>query len=481
MPYITNVRIENFQSHKDTQLNLANDLNVITGPSDSGKSAIIRAIRWVLYNEPRGTEFITANEKECRVTLVLSNGISIIRERTSSKNRYILIQDDEKQIFEGFGNTVPQEIINTHQIKNIYLDTDQRTSINLSNQLEGPFLLSESGATRAKAIGRVLGIHYLDAGARKVTANIGELKREYTNKLLEKNDLENRIKDYEIYEDYKEQLDITKENYSLLLLKYKFLETLVDYKSKLSTLNKETVKTEGIIHSTSNLEKLESTMEAIVKISHMHSIALQFNKRLVSTTKEIESSTRLIEKTSHIEELNANIVKCEALVNKLEKYKDLFKRVKENKLEIQKLEKVLSNTTNIAALQQNINASNNLSLQIKSLKPINEKLMVCNSDINKCVKVINLTEGIQHITPNLEKIKLLQENIHKSTKYKETYFETNQRIQNGKKYVKTLDSELSMVLKSYQNKILNLKECPVCENTLDRARAKRLVEKWREV
>ena len=51
MIYLKRVRLENFQSHKNSIIDFDRGLNVIVGPSDSGKSAIIRAIKWALYNE----------------------------------------------------------------------------------------------------------------------------------------------------------------------------------------------------------------------------------------------------------------------------------------------------------------------------------------------------------------------------------------------------------------------------------------------
>ncbi len=58
MPYIKKVRIQGFQSHLDSTFTLSPGLNVITGPSDAGKTAIIRALRWLAFNEPQGEAFI---------------------------------------------------------------------------------------------------------------------------------------------------------------------------------------------------------------------------------------------------------------------------------------------------------------------------------------------------------------------------------------------------------------------------------------
>ena len=49
--YIKTVKIHDFQSHEDSFMEFEKGLNIIVGPSDSGKSAVIRAIKWALFNE----------------------------------------------------------------------------------------------------------------------------------------------------------------------------------------------------------------------------------------------------------------------------------------------------------------------------------------------------------------------------------------------------------------------------------------------
>jgi exonuclease SbcC len=138
---IKSLKLINFQSHKESQINFGEGLTVILGQTDQGKSSIIRALKWVLYNEPRGTDFITAGCRLCRVVLEMEDGSIIIRERDGQRNRYILTQDGEEQIFEGFGNSVPLEIIRAHGIPKIYIDRDTTSAVNLAEQLEAPFLI----------------------------------------------------------------------------------------------------------------------------------------------------------------------------------------------------------------------------------------------------------------------------------------------------------------------------------------------------
>ena len=176
MNYITKVKIENFQSHEKSELEFVNGLNVIVGPSDQGKSAVIRAIKWVLFNEPRGSEFIRNGTSLARVEVELNNGNRIIRERSSSKNRYTIVNSEgEIKIFEGFGNDVPEEVKAIHGIYKVLIDSDSRVCLNIGEQLEAPFLISETGSTKAKAIGRLTGVHVLDNAMRE---SISDIKRE---------------------------------------------------------------------------------------------------------------------------------------------------------------------------------------------------------------------------------------------------------------------------------------------------------------
>ena len=132
MKYLKTVILKNFQSHKYSVIEFDRGLNVIVGPSDTGKSSIIRAIKWALYNEPSGDYFIRKGETDVEVSLLFSDGTKIKRYRSRSKNQYILYDKLGEEIkYEGFGLGVPEEIIEKIGIEKIYLDSDETNSINL--------------------------------------------------------------------------------------------------------------------------------------------------------------------------------------------------------------------------------------------------------------------------------------------------------------------------------------------------------------
>ncbi|AVX21653.1 AAA domain-containing protein [Carboxydocella sporoproducens DSM 16521] len=199
MRYLREVMIENFQSHQYTRLELSPELNVIVGPSDQGKSAIMRAIRWVLFNEPRGTDFIRVGTQEARVTLIWSDGSRVTRERSLRRNRYIIEKTGEEPvILEGFGQEVPVEVRQLSGVEPLQIDENTCLYLHLGQQLEGPFLLEGSGIgqLRAKAIGRLSGVHLLDAAQRSLVSDVNRLQQTERRLGEEKERLEEQLQSY---------------------------------------------------------------------------------------------------------------------------------------------------------------------------------------------------------------------------------------------------------------------------------------------
>ena len=170
--YIKKLSLRNFQSHRETDLEFSPGLNIIVGPSDQGKSAIIRALRWLFYNEPRGTGFIRVGETRCQVRVELSNGVAVerIRDESGRINRYILeCRVRRLWYLNGLtGGAVGGQEGPGHT--KLVVDRDKALEINLAGQLEAPFLLEETGSTRSKVLGRMANLHIIDAAQRKPTA-----------------------------------------------------------------------------------------------------------------------------------------------------------------------------------------------------------------------------------------------------------------------------------------------------------------------
>lgn len=178
MRYITSLELENFQCHARTLLTFSPGLNVIVGPSDQGKTAIIRALRWVLYNEPRGSDFVRVGAEHCRVTVTFDDGTRITREKGPRTNRYVIEKDGERREFNAVTPEVEREVRVAHGMMPLVLDEDREIKLHLGGQLEAPFLLEEPGTLRAKALSQIVGVHIIDAAIRDVLADEGRAARE---------------------------------------------------------------------------------------------------------------------------------------------------------------------------------------------------------------------------------------------------------------------------------------------------------------
>jgi exonuclease SbcC len=178
MNAIDTIVIENFQCHEKTIIKLApnGQLTIITGQTDSGKTAIFRAIKWLLYNTPQGSDFIRAGCSFCRVTFNYVSGHTVIREmtRSASKNQYRIVAPGAEKpvVLEGFGRSVPPEVQEVTGVRPVMIG-DNKYNLNMAEQLDGPFLGSSiSAPDRAKIMGKLAGTEVLDHAGKQAGTDI---------------------------------------------------------------------------------------------------------------------------------------------------------------------------------------------------------------------------------------------------------------------------------------------------------------------
>ena len=104
---IEELRIQNFQAHSKFRVVFAPGITTIVGPSDVGKSAIIRALRWAATNQPGGDAFVRYGTKGTTVKLVVG-GRTVARKRKAGGEVNTYHLDDTE--FKAFGRGVPDTI-----------------------------------------------------------------------------------------------------------------------------------------------------------------------------------------------------------------------------------------------------------------------------------------------------------------------------------------------------------------------------------
>lgn len=202
MPQIVAVSIKGFQSHIDSALHLGPGLNVITGPSDSGKTAVIRAVRWVAFGEPSGEAFVNAKAGEAEVTLTLDNGVEIKKHRKSGKTKYWVTGHAEP--FEKA--EVPQEVKLALGIdKQTFGDFE--TALNFAYQLEAPFIISETASAGAKILGKLAGTEVVDLAVKAVGKDTYAARQERQQAEKDIARINGDLVQYDDLDDLKQALD----------------------------------------------------------------------------------------------------------------------------------------------------------------------------------------------------------------------------------------------------------------------------------
>jgi len=150
------VRVQNFQSIEDQTITI-DGLTTITGSNNSGKTAVMRAIRGVFTNPPAGP-LVRIGAAHLRVTLTFGDGSEIVWEKGWEKpgqsgktiNRYTI----NGKTIEGVGRGVPPEV-EVFGVREIPAGSD-RLWPQVADQFDGNlFLVNKPGSMIAEALSDV--------------------------------------------------------------------------------------------------------------------------------------------------------------------------------------------------------------------------------------------------------------------------------------------------------------------------------------
>jgi exonuclease SbcC len=156
--------LRNFQVHEKLDLELDPACTTIVGPTDSGKSAVIRGLRWLCENQPSGMAFVGGHGKApfASVTLFV-DGVKVVRKRGDG-NLYKL----GKKQFKAFGGKVPDEI---HQTLNV-------GPVNFQGQLDPPFWFLESAGQVSRNLNEIVNLGAIDLTLSRMASKAREASSE---------------------------------------------------------------------------------------------------------------------------------------------------------------------------------------------------------------------------------------------------------------------------------------------------------------
>ncbi len=185
---INSLKISNFQSHKDTLLQFHKGVNVIVGGSDSGKTAILRALRWLTKNRPNGDDFRSHWGGESLVEINTDDKFIITRSK-DKENLYIInnAKWDEAKVLKAFGTKVPEEIQKALNIDDV----------NLQSQFDSPFLISSTPGEVAGYFNQIAHLERIDSSISYVNSKITTLTSQHKADQASISEFQEQLKQYD--------------------------------------------------------------------------------------------------------------------------------------------------------------------------------------------------------------------------------------------------------------------------------------------
>lgn len=430
---IVKLRIKNFQSHDETLLELDQRVNVIVGPSDVGKSAIIRALRWLFFNEPRGDAFIRRGEDIVLVEAIYDDGYIIRRIREAKAggvNAYEIEKDGNIERFQGFGVEPPEEIKEITGVRKYKLSDSDQVIVNFQNQHDSAFMLNDSPAQKAKAIGYLSNVNVIDEAIRRANNKDQNAKNDVKKLESRKEILNNQLKEYEGLDEELKIYELVKNKRDDIIIKRNRLDMLSSlYSSYLA--NKESIaKGNNYIKQFRNLDQiLKIYKDADEKWKQKKSLE-KIKKDLVLVKNGINSDRFVLERTENLNELKTKISNIQLINSKRDGYILLIKKYNEINAKINEVKYRIS------------------SIDIISIKEKQDRIM-CNSNLLNSMK-----------------------------NFRDRLFQINTIYKNEKENLKKIEKEIDSNLARYIELIQKGETCPLCGSKIDESHLKNIKEEY---
>lgn len=388
---IKSIRIKNFKSHKDSKILLKGGVNSIFGDSDSGKSAIMKALYWCIYNQPSGDSFINNPKISTIVSVELDNEIIIEREKGKGVNKYTIINGKDKQEFKSFNQGVPDEVKNLLKFK----------SFNFQLQFDDHFLLSNNSSEVAKFFNDVIDLDIIDSTFENILKDDFRIKAEI--KRL-KNSLEEINKESECFE----WIDSADNELAGIEKIDGEISTIESNISHIYPKIEEIKESEIKLLKYKKLQQMDTDMVGISilteKLPLIKSKILSL-KNKIEETKELEKTLIKYKKISLMEKDISEILSISEKISPIKKSLILIKNITseikkvENTKSLFNIEKIEEEYSVISNLNQNVN---NIDHNKYLLFSIVNKIKDSELEISKMNSKIKILENkFSEIMPDI--------------------------------------------------------------------------------
>ena len=332
------IHLENFKSHKDTLISCDDVITTIVGSNSSGKSNILNAIKLIVHNTDFPESWIRNGQTSATVTAKFTNGVTISRTRSKTKQSLSITKAGKTQVFEG-KKDASEYVQEALGIKKVVLDNVTGPEDLNFIHAKDPFYIIESRYdTVQRKIASILGFQALEDARNKVTKDIRDLTSEIntlsttistlsssivgTKSILDEADKiikdidelnnlrqnqENKLKEIEAGYEYIHGKDSLNTMNNVVDLVFEDISNLKEYLNRYSilTMSKyEYLDTQLPTNTDRNLKDILSNLGELSSLISM--------RKFIENSKDLNDIEFSIKETiAEIEKLEEEIPKCE--------------------------------------------------------------------------------------------------------------------------------------------------------------------------
>ncbi len=285
---INSIYIQNFQSHKDTKLEFSDGVNIIVGGSDSGKTAVLRALRWLVWNRPSGEAFRSDWGGDTGV-VVDTDGHTITRSKTDKTNGYAL--DDT--LFTAFGTEVPEDIQKLLRLNDI----------NLQSQLDSPFLLSKSAGEVAAHFNKVAHLEKIDTSLQSISSWLRRLERDVDAQEAALTDNQERLQEYADIDKIETHVELLEQDQERLQNQFAAILRLEKAKDNIIHYSKEISVLEPFILAEAHVKELLDHQAKAREVNDRVKTLQNAVRQITALDKEIQQQSDVLRAEKQVNEM----------------------------------------------------------------------------------------------------------------------------------------------------------------------------------
>ena len=339
-----------FEAYDEFFIELHKGLNVVTGPSDSGKSSVIKLLSWIAKNRPRGDGF---RNNELAAKDIVSGEIVfiddswVVREKSKTINEYLI--STEKDPLKALRADVPNRVKNLTRLKSV--------NIQRQHPEDQYFLLLDSPGVVAKKFNKVIGLEAMGEAVKNINGKVSvtnydikhldESIKNHEDKIKALNWLKEAEKDMKalfVLKEYIQNLNDDTEDIEELVVNSKEIQNKLDTFRNLPSAEKELEELFSKIDTTEILKKEKSTLEnAILSIKNID-LKIKSTNTLKDAENDFLSIENKLNELKKLKEKWTNLDKVVSMLNLIENRIESFNK------EIDKMEKILEKELKVCPL-----------------------------------------------------------------------------------------------------------------------------------